>query len=324
MFIRMKIGYKFALKLCLILFLFFCKVIAFAQDSIPASEEITHKNNLDFQENFFKAITYKAINNFQKAIGNLETCNELKPKNIAVLFELSKNHYQLKRFIEAINYSEEALSIEPENVWILEHLVKIYKSNNDFRNAIAIQKKLTLKNPKKKQDLVFLYIQSGQVDSAKIVLNELKSEKLLNARLRFIQKNLNKKPKLKPKNTQRIGEKTELSNENLESEFNNNKSYANLKRMLEKLNSNNNGKLLAYSNEGLVLFPAQPFVYLMNARALNKNKNYKKAILSLQNGIDFVIDNPIMENRFYNEFIISYRGLGDRKNEEKYRKKLSK
>ena len=303
-----KTGLMFTLKWSLMVFLFFSKTIVFSQDSIPVAEDIADRSNLDFQENFFQAITQKAINNFQKAIVNLETCNELKPKNIAVLFELSKNYYRLKKFIEAINYSEEALLIEPDNIWLLEHLVKVHKSNNDFRNAIAVQKKLVNKVPKKKQDLVFLYIQASQVDSAKIVLNELKNQKLLNARLRFIQKKLNKKVESIKKDTEQIVKNTQSSNENLELQFQKNKSYINLKKLLEKLSSNNNAKLLTYSNEGLTLFPAQPFMYLMNAKALNKNKDYKKAILSLQNGIEFVIDNPIMANRYYKEFIISYKG----------------
>ncbi len=312
---------RLLLKSCFFLFLFLSQ-IAVAQDSIPVSQDIADKNILEFQENFFQAITHKAINNFQKAIDNLETCNELKPNDVAVLFELSKNYFKLKRLVEAITYAEEALKIEPENVWLLEHLVKVHKSNNDFRNAIATQKKLIQKIPKKKQDLVFLYIQGSQIDSAKIVLNELKSAKLLNPRLRYIQNNLNRYSR--PRNTQKTVKNTVANNENLESQFKKNKSYVNLKQLLEQLDSKNDSKLLTYSNEGLVLFPAQPFVYLMNAKAFNKSKNYKKAILSLQSGIDFVIDNPTMESRFYNEFVISYQGLGDRKNESKYRKKLNK
>ncbi|CAM1362256.1 tetratricopeptide repeat protein [Tenacibaculum xiamenense] len=321
--VLIKIKTGLILRSCFILFLILSQTII-AQDSIPVSQDIADKNLLKFQENFFQAITHKAINNFQKAIDNLETCNELKPNDIAVLFELSKNYYKLKRLVEAITYAEEALTIEPENVWLLEHLVKVHKSNNDFRNAIATQKKLIQKIPKKKQDLVFLYIQGSQIDSAKIVLNELKSAKLLNARLRYIQKNLNRYSKSKPRNTKPIVKNTTSNNENLELQFKSNKSYVNLKQLLEQLDSNNDSKLLTYSSEGLVLFPAQPFVYLMNAKAFNKSKNYKKALLSLQNGIDFVIDNPTMESRFYNEFVISYQGLGDHKNESKYRKKLNK
>ncbi|SEC40105.1 TPR repeat-containing protein [Tenacibaculum sp. MAR_2009_124] len=323
-YLSIKIKTRLILKSCFVLFLFLSQTVVFAQDSIPVSQDIADKHLLDFQENFFQAITQKAINNFQKAIDNLETCNELKPKNIAVLFELSKNYYKLQRFVEAIAYAEQALEIEPENIWLLEHLVKVHKRNNDFRNAIAIQKKLIQKLPKKKQDLVFLYIQCSQIDSAKIVLNELKSAKMLNARLRYIQKNLNRYSKRKPKSTKPIVKNTSLNNENLELQFKDNKSFVNLKQLLEQLDSNNDSKLLSYSNEGLVLFPAQPFVYLMNAKAFNKSKKHKKALLSLQNGIDFVIDNPTMESRFYNEFVISYQGLGDRKNESKYRKKLNK
>ena len=71
--------------------------------------------------------------------------------------------------------------------------------------------------------------------------------------------------------------------------------------------------LLSYSNKGLELFPAQAFVYLMNAKALNSQRKYNEAIDKLQNGIDFVIDDTSLEADFYNELAVGYDGLGKKK-----------
>jgi len=60
----------------------------------------------------------------------------------------------------------------------------------------------------------------------------------------------------------------------------------------------------------------------MKGKALNKQTAYKKAIKSLQNGIDFVIDDIPTEKMFYNELLNAYKGLGDAKNVYKYQKKI--
>ena len=305
--------------------LFFISITAvYTQDSIPVSKDKKDKFNEDFHEFFFQAITNKAINNYQKAINNLDACNKLVPNNVTILFELSKNYYKLKKYIESIAYAKEALIVEPKNTWVLEHMVAAQKGNSNFKSAISYQKKLIRITPEKKQDLVFLYMQYDQIDSAKLVLNELKSTKRLTPRLRRIHKKLDRYQKSEIKNNDIPNKKINQDNVTLELQFKNNKSFTNLKQLLNKLDKKNDPKLLEYSDKGITLFPAQPFVYLMNAKALNKMKRHKKAVLSLKNGIDFVIDNPALEHQYYNEFVISYQGLGDIKNEGKYRKKLIK
>ena len=62
----------------------------------------------------------------------------------------------------------------------------------------------------------------------------------------------------------------------------------------------------------------------MNGKALNLQKSYKKALESLQNGIDFVIDDATMEASFYKQMAAAYQGLGKTKEAEKFRKKAKK
>ena len=115
---------KFFLSLVFILFSLFS---VNAQDSIPASVNPLEKNNIKFQESFFKALSEKAIFNYQKAIQYLEECNNLVANNKAVLFELSKNYAKLNRNTEALEYINLALNKDSENLWLLEHKVDILK-----------------------------------------------------------------------------------------------------------------------------------------------------------------------------------------------------
>ena len=91
---------------------------ALSQDSIPPLEDALESKNLKFQEYFFKALSEKAIQNYQKAISNLEMCYELLPNEPIVYFELSKNYLLLQRNTEALEFINKALnlvyySIEP-------------------------------------------------------------------------------------------------------------------------------------------------------------------------------------------------------------------
>ncbi|TDQ28707.1 tetratricopeptide repeat protein [Tenacibaculum caenipelagi] len=308
----------FSIRLVLSFFFLLFSFFLSAQDSIPPSVDIIEKNNLEFQQHFFKALSDKAIFNYQKAIEHLEKCNQILPNNKAVLFELSKNYDKLGRNPEALNYIDLALNEEPDNLWMLEHKVTTLRKMANFDDAIVAQKKIAVTHPKKKQLLVFLHLQNNNIKGAKKVLTELKEAKLLNARLRNIEEKLAKRDSI---TTQK--EKT-VVNIDTRSQFEKEKSFDNLKVLLEKLALNNDADLLKYSEEGLILFPAQPFVYLMNGKAHNNNKEFKKALESLQNGIDFVIDNNEIEAKFYLEMSKAYQGLNDIKKSNSYKNKAAK
>ena len=296
------------------LIFFFCNSsVGFSQDSIPISPNIKEENFLKFQDYFFKALAQKAIYNYSIAIENLEKCNELKPKDVSVLFELSKNYLLLKRFLEAEEFANQALKIEPKNYWILEHLGKVFLTSNNIKRAIVVQEEIAKINPKERDKLVYLYFQNNQLEKAKEILTTLENENQLTLDLKQFKnqflKRVVKKPNVKTQNI-----------EELIAKFESDKSFETLRKIVT-LPTINNDQLLFYTNKGLELFPAQAFVYLMNGKALNKSNNYKKAIEQLNNGIDFVIDDQNLEADFYDELANSYSGLGNQKEANKNKNK---
>jgi predicted Zn-dependent protease len=141
----------------------------------------------------------------------------------------------------------------------------------------------------------------------------LQNENALNSDLKRIKQRLN---------TRKVPEQKALKLNDisvLQQKFQKDKSYEILEQIL-KISESNSTNLLKYSEEGIALFPAQPFVYLMKARALNNQKMYKKALVTLKDGIDFVIEEQ-MEVSFYIEMANSYKGLGEVNEENKYKQK---
>ncbi len=286
----------------------------FAQDSIPVSPNIKEENFLKFQDHFFKALAQKSINNYKLAIENLEKCNELQPKDVSVLFELSKNFLFLKKYLESEAFGKQALTLEPTNYWVLSHMSKLYIASRNIEKAIEIQKRLAELNPKDKRKLVYLYFQIKDLEKTRAVIAELEKEQLITPSLvKFKNLFLKTKSSKKAKDIKTLDELLE--------EFESNKTFDTLHKILTLSAKSNPKVLLSYSEIGLELFPAQAIVYLMNAKALNQQGKFKKAIEQLTNGIDFVIDNPKLEADFYDVFAKSYQGLGNEKEAIKHKNK---
>lgn len=77
-------------------------------------------------------------------------------------------------------------------------------------------------------------------------------------------------------------------------------------------------ELAESSEELLQLFPSQPQLYYYNGLADNQLKNYKKAKDTLESGIDFIIDDIVLEINFYLQLGEAYNGLGDMKKKDLY------
>lgn len=296
----------------LILFSFFFSFISlhsFCQDSIPLAKDSLEEENLKFQQFFFKALSEKSIGNYQKAIENLESCHQISLNDATVFFEFSKNYFELNKMLLAKEYINRGLLKEPKNIWMLKHLVQILLKEKNTTEAIIVQQKLVDIDLKERAFLLNIYLQNKDFKSAISLMNLMKQDNLLTSKYKKL------KNKLETTKTSVVVKK-ESTVDSLKDEFKTNKSYAILKQILEAY-SEKPEMLLQYSTEGISLFPAQPFVYLMKGKALNYMKKHKKALLFLSNGLDFVIDDPI-ELYFYKEMALSHRGLGNRKEEEKF------
>ena len=301
------------------LFSIFCILFSlksFTQDSIPVAKDLTEEKELDFQQFFFKALSEKSIGNYQKAIENLESCNQVLTNDVAVFFEFSKNYLLLNKTLLAKEYINRALIKEPNNIWMLKHLVKVNIKDRSITEAISIQQKVVAINIKEREFLLKLYLQNRDYKKAISLMNAMEQDNALSSNFKNLKNNLEKR-----KGKAVVEEKTS-DVVSLKDQFKSNKSYSILKQILAA-SKNNTEALLKYSNEGISLFPAQPYVYFVKGKALNYQKKYKKALLSLQSGIDFVIEDT-MEADFYKEMAVSYKGLGNLKEEKKFIEKSNK
>ncbi len=312
---KLKEGQFHYFKLSLFaLFFFLISIDSFTQDSIPVAVDLTEEKELKFQQFFFKALSQKSIGNYQKSIENLENCNQILPNNSVVFFEFSKNYLELNKKLLAKEYIKRAIDQEPNNIWLQKHLVKINVSARDFSEAIKVQKNIATINKKEREYLVRLYLKNRDFKNAINLMEVLEDENSLSSSLKSIKDNLQQTRKARPVKSSSVS--------NIFKQFETDKSYILLKQILENVKQDSD-LLLDYSKKGIELFPAQPFVYLMNGKALNAKEKFNEAIVSLKNGIDFVIEDN-MEADFYNEMAVSYKGIGNTTEANKYKQKSKK
>jgi tetratricopeptide (TPR) repeat protein len=82
-------------------------------------------------------------------------------------------------------------------------------------------------------------------------------------------------------------------------------------------------KVLQFSSEQLELFPTQPQLYYYNGLALNQQRQFKKAKEILESGLDFIVDDSVLEINFNLQLGEASAGLGDHKNKNAYFEKAN-
>jgi predicted Zn-dependent protease len=302
--------------LCLLLVCAFS--ISYSQDDSLTLLEDSDNVLIKFENHYFEALKYKAIGNNSLAIIELEKCQQLFPNDKSVDFEFSKNYFDLRKYIQAELYIDKALQQNSDNYWFLELAKKIQLKQYNYSKAIELQQKIILQKPKFTEDLVLIYIQASELEKAQKLIEELEIKGFSSSRLTRFKKIVSSRNRNETK--QRIVETKNASLEDLKESFKSNKQFDILKKILqEEFILKNREGLYKYSSQGLELFPAQPYVYLMNGKALISQEKYKDAIDVLMNGIDFVIDDREMMVQCYQQLAIGYEAIGKNKKAENYR-----
>ncbi len=285
---------------------------SYAQEDTAAdvTQEIVSDS---FQEHFFEALKERAVENYDRAIEKLMLCKNLQPTNVAVDFELGKNYFQLKKYAVAQSYLENAVKVEPENIWYLEALLAVYDARGDMYNTLNVDNQLKIKSLQLRENLAKLYAKFGNYEHALQVLDELDAKhgvtterKNLRALVLAYQFEENKK-----KTTREIVIQKDTQN-----------PINQYKTILAKLiEVEDKQALLQVATEALDNFPTQPYFYYAKGLALNSVAQYKEAAEVLEMALDFLIDDVELKNNIYKQLAVSYSSLGDTKKASIYLKK---
>ena len=154
----------------------------YAQDSTPfADQNVDDLGDVSdaFQEAFFEALKQKGIENYDRAIEQLNKCIKLDitSSQPILYFERGKNYLLLKDYDLAEADFLKTLELKPNQEPVLNLLYDLYYQNKDYEKAETTLKQLIPFDAQYKEDLARLYSARRRYDEALALLKELDAEK---------------------------------------------------------------------------------------------------------------------------------------------------
>jgi tetratricopeptide (TPR) repeat protein len=169
--------------------------VSFAQTE---PDSITVAKN-EFEEHFFEALKQKGIENYDKAIPELEKCLKTEPNNPVLYHELGKNWLALKKYPEAQRAFQKAVDLNPKERWYWNGLYDVFYETKDYPQSIVVVQKLIEFDKNFQDDLVSLYMYTRQFDKALALIEEMErtsniSQMMETYKLQILSENQSKKP----------------------------------------------------------------------------------------------------------------------------------
>lgn len=154
----------------------------YAQDSTPfADQNVDDLGDVSdgFQEAFFEALKQKGIENYDRAVEQLNKCIKLDISSAhpILYFERGKNQLLLKEYDLAEADFLKTLELKPNQEPVLALLYDLYYEKRDTEKAETTLKQLIPFDSQYKEDLARLYTSERRYEEALALLDELDEEK---------------------------------------------------------------------------------------------------------------------------------------------------
>ncbi|ULC59786.1 tetratricopeptide repeat protein [Flaviramulus sp. BrNp1-15] len=277
-------------------------------DALEILDELDNEFGVSISRDILRNRIYKVTGRKKDQIKNLEERVENNPDKesnyLALIFRYSENNEKEKAFETA----KELLKINPNSQLVHLALYKFYLDDNDAEKAIESMKivvKSTEIKPEAKLKVLTDFVQfvsenpqyeTDLVEATAMVSDTNNSKTLIELGQYHLAKN-NKAKAL------------EYFETALQLEPNNFNVLRNVMLLYLDLQKYDDAEKM--SSEAVENYPAQPLFYLIHGVALNAINQPKKAIESLEIGLDYIIDDTKMEADFYNQLSKAYTQLNN-------------
>ena len=272
-------------------------------DALQLLDELDTELGISMSRDILRNRIYEATGRKKDQIENLESRVESNPDNesnyLALIFRYSENNEKAKAFETA----KELLKINPNSQLVHLALYKFYLDDNAAEKAIESMKivvKSSQIKPEAKLKVLSDFVEfvkenpeyeAHLVEATSLISDENNEKSLTELGQYYLSKN--NKPKA-----------LEYFQEALKQDTSNFAILRNV--LLLQIDLQQYKEAEEKSNGALEIYPSQPIFYLINGVVLNQLNNPKKAIESLEMGLDYIIDDMKMEADFYNQLSKAY------------------
>ena len=286
--------------------LLFVPALVFTQEITESAEVMLEAYTDEFQECFFEALKQKGIENYDKAINQLLKCRELASGQNVVDHELAKAYLGSKQYMKAQDYAVKTLNSEPENPWFLNTLLDVLEGQG--RPLELLGNSIPIENPELQKNLALQYFERSDYSSAQKVLKGLRQDVFTEQLSRKISDSLKKQQdseisseiKTKPENPLDIL-RMDLENLQRTAQF---------------------ASMESRAAEALERYPTQPLLYYLYGVSLNKNGKPTEASGILETALEFLLDDPELQEKIYRELVDVYTSLGNTSKANMYLSKI--
>lgn len=274
------------------------------KNALEVLDELDKEYGFNADRDYLRNQVYDITGKDKDRIENLEERLKMEPNNELNYLNLIYRYSETGKKEKAFDTAKQLLEINPNSQLVHLALYKFYLDDNDTQNAINSMKIVLTSsdiNPDAKAKVLNDFVnfvsthpefEPDLVEVTAMVSNDKSPKSLLELAQYYLK----------------IGDKNKALSyfEDILKEEPNN--YSVLKDiLLLQLDLGLNEKAAEKSKQTIELFPAQPIFYLVNGVANNKLKQQKKAIESLEAGLDYIIDDVKMEIDFYTQLSLAYQ-----------------
>jgi len=274
------------------------------KDALKLLDELDEEFGYNPDRDYLRNQIYDITGKDKDRIENLEERLSKEPGNETNYLNLIYRYSETGKKDKAFDLAKQLLQVNPNSQLVHLALYKFYLDDNDTEKAI----------------------QSMKIVLTSSDINPDAKAKVLNDFVNFVSSNPKYEPDLlevtalvsndrSPKTNLELaqyylkdGDKSKALfyfEEILKEEPNNFSVIKDV--LLLQLDLNRDEQAAKKSETAIELFPAQPVFYLINGVANNKLKQPKKAIASLEIGLDYIIEDVKMEIDFYNQLSLAYQ-----------------
>lgn len=290
------------------------------KNALQILDELDEEFGYNQDRDYLRNQIYDLTGNDEDRIENLEERVKSNPEDEDNYLRLIYRYSETGDTVKAFDTAKTLLKSNPESQLVHLALYKFYLDDNDTEMAISSMKTVLTSpiiKPEAKakvlSDFVNFVSEHPEYEPQLIEITALvdnnKSTKTLKELAQYHLK-VNDKEKA-------LGYLEAVLNED-PNDYNTIKEV-----LLLRLDLNQDEAVIKLSSEMLELYPAQPILYLVNGVAHNKLNQPKKAIESLELGIDFVVDDSKMLFDFYTQLSIAYNQSNNITKSEAFAKKAA-
>ncbi|MEZ4976577.1 MAG: tetratricopeptide repeat protein [Flavobacteriaceae bacterium] len=278
------------------------------KDALKLLDKLDEEQGYTPERDRLRNEVYAATGQKKKQIKNLEERVADNPEDeenyLKLIYRYSENNDKDMAFETA----QKLLEAHPESKLVHLALYKFYLERNETEKALESMKIVIQSpqiNPKSKMMVLSDFVKfvdahpeyEPELVEATSILSDNESPETFNDLGQYYLKKGDKKKALK------------YFEEGLKKDPNNFMVQKNI--LLLQIDLKKYEEAKSNAEEALLRYPAQPILYLIHGVSLNELKQAKKAAETLEIGLDYIIDDPKMEQDFYKQLNLAYTLLNN-------------